>query len=117
MDRSPDAGVLDHDGWVPYRHYDGVAHQLCTAHHLRELAAAAQTDGQTWASDTATLLSDAWHLVLEAKDDGQHRLDDQEMARIRTNFRAVIDVGCEVNLPPVPTCRRGWTKRSKANNL
>ncbi len=110
-------GVLVHDGWVPYRHYDGVAHQLCNAHHLRELAAAAQSDGQTWANDMATVLGDAWHLVLATKDSGQQHLDDQELARIRTNYRAVIDAGHEVNLPPVPTGRRGRTKRTKAHNL
>lgn len=24
-------GVLVHDGWAPYPHYDGVAHQWCNA--------------------------------------------------------------------------------------
>ena len=110
-------GVLVHDGWVPYRHYDGVAHQLCNAHHIRELAAAAQTDGQTWANDMAALLSDAWHLVLAAKANGRYHLDDQELASIRANYRTIIDAGHEANPPPVPTGRRGRPKRSKAHNL
>ena len=110
-------GVLVHDGWVPYRHYDGVEHQLCNAHHIRELAAAAQSDGQTWASDMATLLSDTWHHVLEVKVNGQHHLDDQELVSIRANYRAIIDAGHEANPPPVPTGRRGRPKRSKAHNL
>lgn len=111
------SGVLVHDGWVPYRHYDGVEHQLCNAHHIRELAAAAQTDGQTWANDMATLLSDAWHLVLATKDSGQQHLDDKELVSIRANYRAIIDAGHEANPPPVPTGRRGRPKRSKAHNL
>ena len=110
-------GVLVHDGWVPYSHYDNVAHQLCNAHHIRELAAAAQSDGQTWASDMATLLSGTWHHVLEAKADGQRHLDAQELVSIRANYRAIIDAGHEANPPPVPTGRRGRPKRSKAHNL
>ena len=110
-------GILVHDGWVPYRHYDNVAHQLCNAHHIRELAAAAQTDGQTWANDMAGLLSDTWHHVLEVKVNGQHHLDDQELVNIRANYRAIIDAGHEANPPPVPTGRRGRPKRSKAHNL
>ncbi len=110
-------GVLVHDGWAPYRHYDGVEHQLCNAHHLRELAAAAQSDGQTWANDMAALLSDAWHLVLATKDNGQDHLDNQELVSIRATYRAVIDAGHEANPPPVPTGRRGRPKRSKAHNL
>ncbi len=111
------SGVLVHDGWVPYRHYDNVAHQLCNAHHIRELAAAAQGDGQTWASDMATLLSGTWHHVLEAKADGRHHLDAQELVSIRANYRAIIDAGHEANPPPVPTGRRGRPKRSTAHNL
>jgi transposase len=111
------SGVLVHDGWVPYRHYDGVEHQLCNAHHIRELAAAAQSDGQTWANDMATLLGDAWHLVLATKDSGQQHLDDQELVSIHANYRAIIDAGHEANPPPVPTGRRGRPKRSKAHNL
>ena len=38
-----------------------------------------------------TLLSDAWHLVLAAKANGRHHLDDQELASIRANYRAIID--------------------------
>lgn len=111
------SGVLVHDGWAPYRHYDGVEHQLCNAHHIRELAAAAQSDGQTWANDMATLLSDAWHLVLATKDSGQRHLGDKELVSIRANYRAIIDAGHEANPPPVPTGRRGRPKRSKAHNL
>ena len=52
------AGIAVHDGWTPYRRY-GPAHQLCNAHHLRELAAVLDADPtQTWADDLARLLSE-----------------------------------------------------------
>ena len=60
-------GVLVHDGWTPYRHYTNVDHQLCNAHHLRELQAVTETGGQPWADDMATLLSETWKQVLAAK--------------------------------------------------
>ena len=110
-------GVLVHDGWAPYRHYDQVRHQLCCAHLVRELAAAALNGGQTWANDMAGLLSDAWHLVLATKDSGEQHLDHKELVSIRANYRAIIDAGHEANPPPVPTGRRGRPQRSKAHNL
>jgi len=84
---------------------------------LRELAAAALNEEQSWANDMAGLLSDTWHHVLEATANGQHHLDDQELVSIRANYRAIIDAGHEANPPPVPTGRRGRPKRSKAHNL
>ncbi|WP_442788522.1 IS66 family transposase [Dactylosporangium sp. NBC_01737] len=46
-------GVAVHDGFTPYRRY-GTAHQLCNAHHLRELAGILDLEpGQTWAADGA----------------------------------------------------------------
>lgn len=33
------SGVLVHDAWAPYDTYDGLDHQLCCAHLLRELVA------------------------------------------------------------------------------
>jgi transposase len=100
-------GVLVHDGWAPYRHYDKVQHQLCCAHLLRELAAAALNEEQSWANDMAGLLSDTFHHVLEVKVNGQHHLDDKELVGIRANYRTIIDAGHGANSPPTPTGRRG----------
>ena len=48
-------GVLIHDHWKPYFGYECI-HSLCNAHHLRELEAAVQFDGQKWAKDMQDLL-------------------------------------------------------------
>lgn len=110
-------GVLVHDGWVPYRRYDNVAHALCNAHHLRELDAVAEIDGQSWAKDMAGLLAGTWQLVLESKENAKSALDDDELAEIRAKYRTIIAAGHAANPPPVPTGRRGRPKRSKAANL
>lgn len=36
------SGVLVHDAWAPYDTYDGIDHQLCCAHLIRELTAVAE---------------------------------------------------------------------------
>ena len=110
-------GVLVHDGWVPYRHYDQVTHALCNAHHLRELDAVAENDAQGWAKDMAGLLADTWQIVLAAKAEGRSALAHDDLGRIRGKYRAIIAAGHAANPPPVPTGLRGRPKRSKAGNL
>jgi transposase len=110
-------GVLVHDGWVPYRKYTQVSHALCNAHHLRELEAVAETPGQPWAADMITLLSDTWQLVLTAQADGRCALSDDELGRIHTAYRAILEAGHTTNLPPPPTGRTGRPKRTTAANL
>jgi hypothetical protein len=48
-------GVAVHDGWAPYRNYDGCDHGLCNIHHLRELEAAAEA-GHGWPVAMSCLL-------------------------------------------------------------
>ena len=111
------SGVLVHDGWAPYRHYDNVTHALCNAHHLRELEAAAEADDQGWASAMAGLLADTWHRVLVVRDAGADTLSDAELSALRSDYRAIIAAGHRANPPPIPTGKRGRPKRSKPLNL
>ena len=110
-------GVLVHDGWMPYRTYDNVTHALCNAHHLRELEAVAEIEGQSWANDMAGLLCDTWTLVLEAKENARSALDNEVLVGIRAKYQTIIAAGHAQNPSPVPTGRRGRPKRSKAANL
>ena len=50
-------GVVVHDGWSPYRKYTNVTHALCNAHHLRQLDAAGETEGQQWALEMIVFLA------------------------------------------------------------
>ena len=64
----------------------------------------------------AGVLTDTWHLVLEAKAAGQHALSDEVLAEVRENYKTII--GAHVATPPVaPSGKRGRTKRTKAHNL
>jgi len=60
-------GVVVHDGWSPYRNYTNVTHALCNAHHLRELDAASETEGQQWAYEMIVFLAGTCQQVLHAK--------------------------------------------------
>src|SRR5271156_374554 len=110
-------GVLVHDGWSSYRSYENLTHQLCNSHHLRELEAAGSTEGQSWATDMATLLSATWQRVLEAKAAGQRSLSDEVLAEVCENYKSIIAAGHVATPPVAPSGKRGRTKRSKAHNL
>ncbi len=110
-------GVLVHDGWTPYRKYTGVAHALCNAHHLRELDAAAETDGQGWATEMVALLADTWHRVLDAKAAGATSFTAEQLADIRADYDKIIAAGHAANPAPTPTGRRGRPKKTKPANL
>jgi transposase len=65
-------GVAVHDAWAPYDTYADVAHQLCCAHAVRELRAAAETaptrNGWHWATQAADALVAVQTLITDAID-------------------------------------------------
>lgn len=111
------SGVVVHDGWAPYRKYDAVAHALCNAHHLRELDAITEVEGQHWATDMVAFLADTWHQVLDARATGATSFSPGEIARVRATYDTIIAAGHLANPPPPPTGRRGRPKKTKAANL
>jgi transposase len=105
-------GIAVHDGYTPYRRY-GAAHQLCNAHHLRELAAIIDADPtQTWADDLARLLCEINDTVRHAHTVAAHALDDRLLNTYRHRYQTIIDIGKTAN--PSPT---GHGARSTATNL
>ena len=111
------AGVAVHDGWASYRRYADIAHGLCNAHHLRELAAAADDAAQGWASDMTDLLIDAKAAVDAAGAAGEDRLDAAVLADLGRRYEAIVAAGHAANPPPPRSGKRGRTKKSKAANL
>lgn len=79
------AGVAVHDGWTPYRRYTRIAHGLCNAHHLRELAAAAEA-GHDWADGLAEVLRYAHRQVTAARAAGADRLAPEVLASVNARY-------------------------------
>ena len=109
-------GVLCHDHWKPYFKYD-CEHSLCNAHHLRELERAFEQDGQQWAKNMKSLLSE----INQAVNDADDCLSPKASAAYRKKYRSLLD-SAQLECPPPDESQRkagsrGRMKRSKARNL
>jgi len=107
-------GVAVHDGWKSYRTYD-VLHQLCNAHHARELEAVAVGWDQGWADEMIGLLVGAKEAVDAARATGADHLDATTLHSIRVRYGTLIQKGWAANPDPEVGKRAGYEK--KAFNL
>lgn len=57
------AHIVVHDHWTSYFQMPGVTHAMCNAHHLRELTALVEIDGEVWAKRMRVLLRALCHAV------------------------------------------------------
>ena len=112
------SGVAIHDSWGPYWTYR-CEHGLCNVHHLRELQAVRDLDGQPWAKAMGDFLLSAEHAVRSAVAAGQDRLPPQQLTALEAQYDGLIAQGLAANpLPdPPPVPRRGRLKKTKARNL
>ena len=62
------SGIVVHDHWKPYFTMEGVAHSMCNAHHLRELQALVDIEGEAWAGRMQQLLRRAYRVARIARD-------------------------------------------------
>jgi transposase len=107
------AGVAVHDGFTPYRRY-ATAHQLCNAHHLRELAAIVETDPdrQGWAERMITLLCEMNDMARYTRQVGADAIGGGVLAMWRRRYDEAIAAGRTANPDP-----GGQQARSPAANL
>ncbi len=63
-------GILVHAHWASYCKVPGVLHSMCNAHHLRELQALVEIDGENWARRMQQLLRRANRAVWMARERG-----------------------------------------------
>jgi transposase len=116
-------GIAVHDGFRPYRNYE-VLHQLCNAHHLRELHSVRCRFDQPWAHDMMDLLLDANDAVNAALARGDDHLSHDALSSIRSDYRSLLAQGWAANEAPstytdwkgVPVEKK-WYKNSAVNLL
>jgi transposase len=100
-------GVLMHDHWKPYFGYKCI-HALCNAHHLRELEAAIEFDGQKWAKAMQDLLIVMRDAV--AKSGGA--VSKNRATRLKKAYRKLLKVA-DKECPHNPDSRA----QTKSRNL
>jgi hypothetical protein len=108
--------VLVHDFWGPYWSFD-VVHAVCGAHLGRELAAAADVDGQAgWARGIDRLLGEINRTVAAARDVGADGLAARQLATYQRRYAELIEAGWVAN-PDHGPGGRGQRRRPKHINL
>lgn len=113
-----DTGIAVHDGLASYFGYEGCAHALCNAHHLRERRFIHEQYGQAWATDLRLLLRVTDRLVQAASGHGKP-LTERLRERIEQWYDLILSVG-EDELPAdpePPPSQKGKRKKHPARNL
>jgi transposase len=111
-------GVAVHDGWASYLHY-ACRHALCNAHHLRELTALYEQEGQEWASKMRHLLVEIKRAVEASKADGEKRLLPLLRQKFLERYQSLLQEGFAANPPNLTETakKRGRKKQSRGYNL
>ena len=113
------AGKAIHDGYSAYFQVSEVAHGLCNAHHLCELAFVYEQYHQTWAQELAKLLVEIKDSVEIAQQQGQMTLTSAQLADCEARYDQLLAAGYQANPPPAEPApkKRGRKKQSKPQNL
>ena len=109
-------GTVVHDHWKSYYQLEGVEHSLCNSHHLRELKALSEIEGESWAKSFSKLLL----LANQYKHSYQGQIPDEINSRLRRIYHSIVARGIEYHqsLPPLgQKSHRGRRKRRVGHNL
>lgn len=112
-------GVVVHDHFRPYYGLTDAAHAFCNAHHLRELKALIELDGEPWAKEMSDLLVAANAAVKTAREAGETALSPTAIEGFVARYWEAVRAGLAFHrsLPPLGRGARGRGKRRPGHNL
>ncbi len=112
-------GILVHDCWFPYWRIDGVIHQLCCAHLLRELNGVAENHpDQKWAPQFRELLIKMKRSKERAIGQGKEAFQERTLKKYSELYDEIIKLAYEENpVPEKKPGKRGKQKRGKVLSL
>lgn len=112
-------GVLVHDCWAPYWKLEGVTHQLCCAHLLRELNGVLENNPeQKWASEFKELLVKMKRSKDKAIRQEKDALSKITLKRYSNRYDEILRLAYEENpIPEKNPGKRGKQKRGKILSL
>ena len=112
-------GILVHDCWSPYWKLEGVVHQLCCAHLLRELNGVSENHpDQKWASQFRELLIKMKRSKERAIGQGKEAFRESTLKKYSERYDEIIKLAYEENpAPEKKPGKRGKQKRSKVLSL
>ena len=109
-------GVVVHDHWKPYYQLEDVLHQLCNAHHLRELRALSEIENEAWAKSMKQLLC----LANKYSYRYPQTIPKPIETRLEKLYQSIIRRGLNFHSSQPPLARkgnRGRVKRRVGHNL
>lgn len=112
-------GTIIHDCWAPYFRVEGVRHQLCCAHLLRELKNAEENHPeQTWASAFSKLLLKLKRAKERAISQGKEKFSDSTLRRYEKKYYEVLQTAYRENPKPEKSfSKRVRVKKGKILSL
>jgi len=109
-------GIIVHDCWSPYWKFQDVAHGVCCAHLLRDLAGIVENfpEVSEWARQMTALLQKMDHRCHEVRDEGSTALPGEEIASFERRYDEIITLAYQTNPPPEQLKgKRGKPRRGK----
>jgi transposase len=108
-------GVCVRDGWMAYDEYRQAQHALCNVHLLRELVYVEEVaaEQQQWTRPLAKLLLDIKAGVERAREQGETKLSDEQLATFTARYDRLVRRAARLNPPPKVEKADARSKRYK----
>jgi len=110
-------GILLHDHWAPYRHFDRIHHSFCNAHILRELKGVVTFEGAQWAKDMHRVLTEMSHTVNQARKSPKGALSSGQIEKFTQAYEKILQAAYRYYPPPDRKKKGGRVKQPKGKNL